>query len=372
MVAELEALRDNIEQLDKALLNIIVKRMKLIAKIGEIKQIYGLPIYVPEREKVMLTRRRKEAEQLGISPIFFEDVLRRIIYESYSIEYKKGLAQVYPLLRPIVIIGGKGRMGQFFHKLLCLSNYQVKIIEEDDWQKSSEILSNAGMVILSVPIHLIKQIMGQLPKLPQDCILVDISSVKAMPLQLMLSSHNGPVLGLHPLFAPDIDNPVKQIVIWCNGRNPEAYQWFLKQLTLWGMRLHCTTAVKHDQRMAIIQALRHFTHLVYGLHLHEENLKIEDVLTFGTPMYRCELLMMGRFFSQNPNLYADIIMDSDVNLELIKRYYIRFGQAIRILEAGNKEKFIENYIQIKQWLGEYAQKFLVKSTLLINYYMNRE
>ncbi|WWO97303.1 MAG: bifunctional chorismate mutase/prephenate dehydrogenase [Candidatus Dasytiphilus stammeri] len=369
MIAKLEVLRNKIDQLDKLLLNIIMKRMNLIAKIGEIKHKYGLPVYVPEREKLMLAMHRNQAEKVGISPDFFEDILRRIIYESYSVQSKKGFQQVYPLLRPIVIIGGKGRMGQFFHNLLCLSHYKVKILDKDDWPNSRKILSNAAMVIISVPIRIIQKIIGQLPKLQDDCILVDVSSIKTLPLEAMLSIHKGPVLGLHPLFAPDSsDNPVKQITICCNGRNPEAYQWFLKQLTIWGMRLHCISSMKHDQNMAIIQALRHFTHFVYGLHLQQENVKIEDLLSFGTAMYRCELFMiMGRFFTQDHNLYADIIMDSNINLEIIKRYYVRFGEAIRLLESGDKKKFIQDCIKIKQWLGVYAEHFLAaNSSLLVN------
>ncbi|WWO95260.1 MAG: bifunctional chorismate mutase/prephenate dehydrogenase [Candidatus Dasytiphilus stammeri] len=375
MLAELEVLRDKIDQLDKLLLNIIIKRMKLIAKIGKIKYIYGLPIYVPEREKSMLAMRRNEAEQLGLSPDFFEDILRRIIYESYSIESQQGFQPVYPLLRPIVIIGGKGKMGQFFYHLLCLSNYKVKIIDKDDWKKSHQILSNAAMVIISVPIRVFDQIIEQLPKLPDDCILVDLSSIKTMPLKAMLSTHNGPVLGLHPMFAPNnSDNSVKKIMIWCNGRKPEAYQWFLQQISLWGMRLHCISAVQHDQNMALIQALRHFTHFVYGLHLQQENIQIEDLLNFGTPMYRCELFMMGRFFAQDPTLSADIIMTSKINLQLIKRYYLCFGEAIKILESGDKNQFINSCIQIKEWLGVYSQQFLANSNWLVNYHnmMNRE
>ncbi|VDY39350.1 chorismate mutase/prephenate dehydrogenase [Salmonella enterica subsp. enterica serovar Daytona] len=50
MVAELTALRDQIDDVDKALLNLLAKRLELVAKVGEVKSRFGLPIYVPERE----------------------------------------------------------------------------------------------------------------------------------------------------------------------------------------------------------------------------------------------------------------------------------------------------------------------------------
>lgn len=65
-----------------------------------------------------------------------------------------------------------------------------------------DIVADAGMVIVSVPIHVTEQVIAQLPPLPSDCILVDLASVKSGPLQAMLAAHDGPVLGLHPMFGP--------------------------------------------------------------------------------------------------------------------------------------------------------------------------
>ena len=162
----------------------------------------------------------------------------------------------------------------------------------------------------------------------EDCILVDLASVKNGPLQAMLAAHDGPVLGLHPMFGPDSGNTAKQVVVWCDGRKPEAYQWFLEQIQVWGARLHRISAVEHDQNMAFIQALRHFATFAYGLHLAEENVQLEQLLALSSPIYRLELAMVGRLFAQDPQLYADIIMSSEnnlalisANLALIKRYY---------------------------------------------------
>lgn len=203
MVAELTALRDQIDEVDKALLDLLARRMALVAEVGEVKSKYGLPIYVPEREASMLASRRKEAQALGVSPDLIEDVLRRVMRESYSSENDKGFKTLCPSLRPVVIVGGAGQMGRLFEKMLTLSGYQVRILEKEDWAHAPELMKDAGMVIVSVPIHVTEQIIGKLPALPKDCILVDLASVKNGPLQAMLAAHTGPVLGLHPMFGPD-------------------------------------------------------------------------------------------------------------------------------------------------------------------------
>ncbi len=178
MVAELTALRDQIDSVDKALLDLLAKRLELVAEVGEVKSRYGLPIYVPEREATMLASRRKEAEALGVPPDLIEDVLRRVMRESYTSENDKGFKTLCPELRPVVIVGGKGQMGRLFEKMLGLSGYTVKTLDKEDWPQAETLLSDAGMVIISVPIHLTEQVIAQLPPLPEDCILVDLASVK--------------------------------------------------------------------------------------------------------------------------------------------------------------------------------------------------
>lgn len=170
MVAELTALRDQIDEVDKALLDLLARRMALVAEVGEVKSKYGLPIYVPEREASMLASRRKEAQALGVSPDLIEDVLRRVMRESYSSENDKGFKTLCPTLRPVVIVGGAGQMGRLFEKMLTLSGYQVRILEKEDWAQAPELMKDAGMVIVSVPIHVTEQIVGKLPPLPKDCI----------------------------------------------------------------------------------------------------------------------------------------------------------------------------------------------------------
>ena len=142
MVAELTALRDQIDVVDKALLDLLAKRLELVAEVGEVKSKYGLPIYVPEREASMLASRRKEAAAMGVPPDLIEDVLRRVMRESYSSENDKGFKTLCPSLRPVVIVGGGGQMGRLFEKMLGLSGYQVRTLEKEDWSRAPELVAD--------------------------------------------------------------------------------------------------------------------------------------------------------------------------------------------------------------------------------------
>jgi chorismate mutase / prephenate dehydrogenase len=365
MVAELSKLRDQIDDVDQQMVELLARRLSLVEEVGHVKSLHGLPIYAPDREAAMLASRRHEAEQKGVPPDLIEDILRRTMRESYSSENDSGFKCLKPELRPIVVVGGHGQLGGLFCRLFELSGYQVRQLGSQDWGRADEILADAGMVVVSVPINVTEQIIGKLSNLPDDCILADLTSIKSGPLQAMLEAHNGPVIGLHPMFGPDISSLAKQVIVYCDGRNPENYQWLLEQFQIWGATLNRISAIEHDQGMTLIQALRHFTSFVYGVHLAEEDPKIEQLMSLSSPIYRLELAMVGRLFAQDAQLYADIIMSAPQNIAMIKRFHQRFGEAIEMLETQDKEAFKQAFNQVENWFGDYAGHFLAESQGLL-------
>ncbi|MDF7666566.1 bifunctional chorismate mutase/prephenate dehydrogenase [Orbaceae bacterium ESL0727] len=365
MSTELLALREQIDEVDKTILSLITKRLALVAQVGEVKSKQGIPIYDPKREADMLKKRRQEAEISGISPLLIEDILRRLMRESYLSEHDKGFKKVYTGKGSIVIIGGNGQMGRLFSRLFTLSGYHVKTLGSKTMSQADKVVADAAAVIVTVPINKTIDVIAQLPPLPPGCILTDFTSIKAKPLQAMLAKHSGPVVGLHPMFGPDVPNLAKQIIVYCEGRYPEQYQWLIEQMQIWGANLYPILAKQHDQCMSFIQALRHFTSFSYGVNLQREHADLEQLIALSSPIYRLELMMVGRLFAQDPQLYADIIMASDDNIELIKRYYARFGQLVELIEKRDKAQFIKNFNEVTEWFGDYAQRFITESQTLL-------
>lgn len=367
MSVELNDLRDSIDEIDQSILSLITKRLELVAQVGEVKSLHGLPIYDPEREMRMLAKRRQEAELSGISPDLIEDILRRLMRESYISENAKGFKKIYTGKGSIVIVGGNGQMGRLFSRLFTLSGYTVKALGSKTMHQAKEIVADAAAVIITVPINKTVDIINQLPDLPKDCILTDFTSIKQKPLQAMLDKYQGPVVGLHPMFGPDVPNLAKQIIVYCDGRESEKYQWLIEQMKIWGANLYPIAASEHDKCMSFIQALRHFTSFTYGVNLQKEQANLEQLVALSSPIYRLELMMVGRLFAQDPQLYADIIMSSQDNIDLIKRYYECIGQMLKLLEQQDKTSFIESFDQVTEWFGEYAQRFIKESQSLLKF-----
>ncbi|MGY3927871.1 bifunctional chorismate mutase/prephenate dehydrogenase [Aeromonas simiae] len=365
MAKELDVLRDKIDEVDQELVTLLARRLALVAEVGEVKSRHGLPIYAPDREAAMLARRREEAEANGVPGDLIEDVLRRIMRESYASEKDTGFKCINPSLRHVVVVGGRGALGRLFVNMLRLSGYRVEVLEKEEWERADHLLADAGMVLVAVPIDVTEAVIGQLGRLPEDCLLVDLTSTKQGPLNAMLQVHNGPVLGLHPMFGPDVASFAKQVIVCCTGRHPEASEWLRQQMTIWGARLVQVSAAEHDRAMTFIQALRHFATFAYGRHLAEEQADLEQLLSLSSPIYRLELAMVGRLFAQDPALYADIILSSPENLAMIRRYYDGFGRSLALLEQGQRQAFVASFNEVADYFGEHAGQFLRESKQLL-------
>ena len=362
----LKHLRAQIDELDSQLIQLFAKRLQLVSQVGKIKHQYGLPIYAPEREQEILQARRLEAEKAGISPALIEDVLRRFMRESYTNENQFGFKTVNTSIKKIVIVGGNGKLGGLFARYLRASGYPIFILDRDDWHSAENILSNADAVIVSVPIaNTLNTIERLKPYLTESMLLADLTSVKQAPLAKMLEVHQGAVVGLHPMFGPDIASMAKQIVVRCDGRFPERYEWLIEQIQIWGAKIYQTDASKHDHNMTYVQALRHFSTFANGLHLSNQPVNLANLLALSSPIYLLELAMIGRLFAQDAELYADIIMDKPENLEVIKSLKQSYEDALAFFEHGDKQGFINSFHQVKDWFGSYSEQFLKESRQLL-------
>ena len=365
-IKELDKLREGIDECDAQLVALLARRKSITEQIGAIKQQTGAPLHAPDREATLLAARRQEAINQGVNPELVEDILRRMMREAYQNQQAK-LACSAPQLSPIVIVGGQGAMGQLFAQQFIRSGYEVRILDKDQQSNAHEILAGAKLVMISVPINALESVVMALPKLDDECLLVDITSVKQAPLKVLSAVHNGPVVGLHPMFGPDISHWVKQTVVVCEGRNHEVAQGLLSQLQVWGCQLVELDAKKHDEAMQIIQVMRHLTTFVYGQFLAKQGHTLEELRSCSSPIYQLELMMVGRLFAQSPELYSDIMLAQFDNVEpLLAQYQETFASTLAKLKAADKEALIDSFADAKAYFSDSTAHFLTQSRSLLN------
>ena len=184
---DIDELRLQIDTLDRQLVDLLVARSRVTAEIGAFKRERGLALYVPERESELLNARREQAQAAGADPDMVEDVLRRVMRGSYASQ-ETALPAVVDARAPVVVLGGRGAMGRLMVSLFERADYPVRVIDVDNIDDLPNAVVDAGLVMVSVPIDRTTQVIAALPKLPQHCVLCDITSVKQVPLEAMLAA----------------------------------------------------------------------------------------------------------------------------------------------------------------------------------------
>lgn len=360
----LDELRQRIDAIDRQLVDLLVARSQVTAAVGAVKRERGLALYVPQRESELIAARRAQAADAGADPDMVEDILRRVMRGSYASQ-ETALPAVLDPQPPVVVLGGHGAMGRLMADLFARAGYPVRTIDLYNLGELPQAVADAALVMVSVPIDRTAAAIAALPPLPAQCVLCDVTSVKQIPLAAMLAVHAGPVVGLHPMFGPDVAGLVKQVIVVCHGRDAERYDWLLRQFEAWGGLLREESAPTHDAAMQMIQAMRHFTTIAYGLFLGRQPADLERLLRLSSPIYRLELAMVGRLFAQSPALYADIMLQADRLPALISDYRDALEELLALLRAGDRDGLIARFGDVQAYFGDLAPRLLAESAELL-------
>ncbi|MEH1869248.1 MAG: bifunctional chorismate mutase/prephenate dehydrogenase [Nostoc sp.] len=261
--------------------------------------------------------------------------------------------------RQVTIIGGHGRMGRLFKEQLSVVGHNVSVLEHDDWEYADKLLTQAELVLVSVPIEYTVDIIKRAAKyLAPTTALCDITSIKIQPTQAMLEYHCGPVMGLHPMFGPNIKSFLGQKVVVCPGRNDDSFQWLLDFLKSKGGELIVCTPEEHDQMMVIIQATQHFCRFSLGVFLAKSRVEIEQSLTMSTPNYRQEIDIVKRLFSQNPNLCVDIMLATEERCNAISFLAKTYSRLARLVVRKDRDALIKEFENTQSFFEGKINSFL--------------
>lgn len=79
--ADLQRLRDSIDNIDAALIHLLAERFKFTQQVGALKAAAGLPPADPAREAQQIARLRALAQNAKLDPEFAEKFLNFIVTE---------------------------------------------------------------------------------------------------------------------------------------------------------------------------------------------------------------------------------------------------------------------------------------------------
>ncbi|GAB5410491.1 MAG: bifunctional chorismate mutase/prephenate dehydrogenase [Balneolaceae bacterium] len=364
---ELESPRKRIDEIDEEILDLLAERAKTVQDVVKAKVENKLPVFVPEREIEKSERFKAMAESKGIDPAWAEDFLRMIMSSSRDSQSQEKFPIATEAPKHILYIGGEGGMGKLYKRITKQTGHHTYSIDKGNWHDFEELSEKLDLVIITVPINITEQVIKRLSgRLKKETILADFTSNKTGPMEAMLANHDGPVLGLHPMHGPDVENLSKQLMVICPAREAEKTDWFIKQCELWGMRIVEAEPAKHDHVMHLVQGLRHFVALLHGSFMEHYDLKPADMLDYSSPIYRAELMMTGRIFAQSAELYADIVFSNEERRELLLNFFEHHKKLADLVEKNDREGFIREFEGVTDFFGKFATQALNESGYLIN------
>jgi prephenate dehydrogenase len=252
----------------------------------------------------------------------------------------------------IAIIGGRGQMGRWFKRFFEGQGFKVLVADRKTRQTPPEVVRQAQVVVISVPIHQVEQVVREVaPHLQPEAALMDLTSVKQKPMAAMLAHFKGEVVGTHPLFGPGEKSLAGQTVVLCPGRGEKWFNWLKDLLVSAGARLKVTTAKEHDRLMAVVQGLAHFVLIALGATIRDLGIKPEDLEDFSTPTFATLHRLTRHLVSQDARLYACIQLANPANRIALRALEASVADLLYFIQRQNADGLVRLLEEIKQEYG---------------------
>lgn len=369
----LAVVRAMIDALDRDLLQILARRMALVAEVAAWKRQHGLRIRDPQREQDVLRDRHERALELGLPAGEIESIFRVLLRSSR--DYQAALRAEVPSgdhARTVAIIGGHGKIGRLMARLFGDLGHRLLVVDTDTELRAEEAAAAADVTVISVPIDRTDAVVRTVgPHVRPEALLMDVTSLKAAPMQAMLESTQASVVGTHPMFGPSVHTLQGQRVVLCRGRGDAWADWVARSLTARGLVITETSAEHHDRVMSVVQVLTHFQTQVQGLTLARLGLPLSETLPFTSPAYLLELYVAARHFAQDPALYGPIEMRNPGTAAVTAALGASVQEVAHVLAAGDQAAFTRLFDEVRAFFGEFTAEALVQSSFLIDRIVER-
>lgn len=365
----LSEIRARLDKLDREILERLAERQAISLDIAADKRRRGLPIRDLEREREVLKARSRDAEALGFPGNIAESIWRLVMLASRE---KQSAQMPAPSAdedaKTITIIGGAGQMGALFKRFFEEFGHEVLIVDRTEGLALEEAVPRADVVMVSVPIRETDEVIRRAgPLVRKDALLMDITSLKAGPVDEMLRATEASVIGTHPMFGPGVRSFEGQRIVLALGRDHGGWlEWLRGLFKARGLFISEIDAAAHDRLMSVVQVLLHYQTQVLGLTLAKSGITIEESLSLTSPAYLLEAYVAARHFAQDSALYGPIEMENAERPAIVNAFIDAAIELRDILERRDQDAFDQVFETVRAYFGDFTSEALEQSGFLID------
>lgn len=220
----------------------------------------------------------------------------------------------------IALVGSQGRMGSVLLRQLqaqgCdMQGLDMPLLDAD----IARACHGARLVLLCVPAAALKSVIRRLsPYMEAGTVLVDITSVKLRPMEVMEAEWSGAVVGTHPLFGPAPAPDTELSVALVPGKRATEEDILLVEALF--SCLGCTTfrctAAQHDEAMAMMQGLNFLSDVAYFAATAGK----PELLPFLTPSFRRRREAARKLMTDDAELFSGLVEANPLMRKVVARY----------------------------------------------------
>lgn len=319
---DLSSLRDSIAEVDRALLELLRRRMELASEVGRIKAEAGSPVEVRDVEHIVLDRARQHAESCGVSEEVMVAMFQAIIRGSVERQYRVGVSLRERRGESMLIVGGSGGMGTWLRGFLELAGHTVDVSDPalaglpsprpqgrfgsvgdiDDLDRYTAIWVAAPLNRMAVALE---ELIARKPRSP----IVEVASIKTPLLGALARARDEGVrvFAVHPMFGPSKSvYETLTFVLAAQGDLVEEKRLLAPLLAHPYARIVSVPFPHHDRLMGWLLGLSHLTNMLFGTALARSGIEPAELHACASTTYGNQAATAMRVLSEDPDLYLDI------------------------------------------------------------------
>lgn len=350
-------LRNQLDVLDRQLLDLIDQRQRTIAAIGEIKRGMGKPLRDFAREKEVLDLAEANAAARGLDRGLAHELMKLLIQHSLTTQENEQLrAEARGDGRRALVVGGAGQMGRWFARFLDSQGFVVELVDsavpsgvarsDDGFAQRARLVDGScdhDLILIATGITSSSEVMQQLAALRPSGVVIDIASIKA-PLAAgyaALRAAGVATASLHPMFGPSAvllaDRHVVVIDLGDARATATARQLFAATTAL----VVEMSLDEHDRLMAEVLGLSHAVNIVFAAALADGGQDESRLDRISSSTFNAQTKVSRAVVNENPNLYYEIQTLNPNSDEVLKRFAWALDRFRTALACGDRAAFAE-------------------------------
>ena len=351
----LAELRESIAEVDRSLLELLRRRMDLAAEVGRVKLGAGKPILVPEVHNRVLTRARQHADACGVAEEVMESIFDAVMRGSIERQHRTGVALRAEGGSRLLILGGAGDMGNWFHTFAQLLGHPVDVVDPamkplprvaGRFGALAEVedLDRYRAIVVSVPLGKTGEVLDELVERRPRALVIEIASIKD---ELAGALERGREAGvrissLHPMFGPrkSVYEPLTFILAYREEPSVEK-GWIEEWIRHPYSHLVPVPFDHHDRLMGWLLGFAHLSGMLFGCALTRSGLGAEELQACASTSFTRQSDAALHVLREDPDLYFDIQRLNPHRGDMYRAAQEALRHLVEAVEDGDREGFRE-------------------------------